>query len=40
MVENGDDVTFSAEMIRRGSAPPGFDIDALSIIIYLSIKHP
>jgi len=28
----GEDVTFPAELIKRGSAPPGFDIDALTAL--------
>lgn len=40
VVEAGDEVTFSADMVKRGSAPPGFDIDALtSLRNILNMDH-
>jgi len=32
VVEPGEEVTFAADMVKRGAAAPGFDIDALTAL--------
>lgn len=32
VVEKGNEVDFNSDEVKRGSEPPGFDIDALSAL--------